>query len=134
MADAQLLQYSALARLELANVWPLGQTYAIFVVLIAIPFYGETVGICRFITVIFGFSAVLLIMQPGTFFVWSSLLPIGTAFCYATLIVCLRNFGEVSNSFLYLYSASVAAASALVGALGTTEFLPIASLLVCFSS
>ena len=68
MADAQLLQYSALARLELANVWPLGQTYAIFVVLIAIPFYGETVGICRFITVIFGFSAVLLIMQPGTFF------------------------------------------------------------------
>ena len=112
----------------------MGQTYAIFVVLIAIPFYGETVGICRFITVIFGFSAVLSIMQPGTFFCLELLVANWCRLCYATLIVCLRNFGEVSNSFLYLYSASVAAASALVGALGTTEFLPIASLLVCFSS
>ena len=129
VAVAQLLLYSALARLELATVSALGQTNAIFVVLLAILFYGETVGLWRWMAVIFGFSGALLIMQPGTdFFVWSSLLPIGAAFCYAASIVSLRSFDkEVSNSILYLYSASAAAAGAIVMALGTTEFSPIAS-------
>ena len=129
VAVAQLLLYSALARLELATVSALGQTNAIFVVLLAILFYGETVGLWRWMAVIFGFSGALLIMQPGTdFFVWSSLLPIGAAFCYAASMVSLRSFDkEVSNSILYLYSASAAAAGAIIMALGTTEFSPSAS-------
>ena len=105
VAVAQFLLYSALARLELATVSALGQTNAIFVVLLAILFYGETVGIWRWMAVIFGFSGALLIMQPGTdFFVWSSLLPIGAAFCYAACMVSLHSFGkEVSIKFISLF-------------------------------
>ena len=68
-------------------------------------------------------------MQTGTdFFVWSSLLPIGSAVCYAASMVSLRNFdNEVSNSILCLYPASAAAAGAIIMALGMTEFSPIAS-------
>ena len=62
------------------------------------------------------------------FFVWSSLLPIGAAFCYPASMVSLRSFGkEVSNSILYLYFASGVAKGAIVMALVTTEFSPIAS-------
>ena len=44
VAVAQLLLYSALARLELATVSALEQT---FVVLLVIIFYGETFGLGR---------------------------------------------------------------------------------------
>ena len=45
VAIAQLLLHSALAGLELATVSALGQTNAIFVVVLAIIFYGETIGL-----------------------------------------------------------------------------------------
>ena len=129
VAVAQLLLHSTLARLELETVSALGQTNAIFVVLLAILFYAETVEIWRWIVVVFGYYSALLIMQSGTdFFVWSSLLPIGTAFCYAASMVSFRSFDKaVSNSILYLYSASTAAAGAIVMALDMMEFSPITS-------
>ena len=134
VAVAQLLLYSALARLELATELALGQTSAIFVVLLAIVFYNEIFEIWRWIAVIFGFSGTLLIMLLGTdVFVWSSLVPIGAAFCYAASMVSLRSFdNKVSNSILYLYSASAAAACAIVMALGTTELNQLPRLLMRF--
>ena len=130
VAVAQLLFYSALANLELATVSALGQTNAIFVVLIAILFYGERVGAWRWFAVVLGFAGALWIVRPGSdVFTWNSVFPIGAAFCYAASMVTLRSFDKsISSAILYLYSATAAAIGAVILAIGTTEFTPIQSM------
>lgn len=130
VAVAQLLFYTSLSHLELATVSALGQTNAIFVVLLAIIFYGETVGAWRWAAVIIGFAGAMWIVRPGTeVFEWTSIFPIGAAFCYAASMVSLRSFDKsISSAILYLYSATAAAVGALVLAAGSTELTPIQSL------
>ena len=130
VALAQLLFYTALADLELATVSALGQTNAIFIVLIAIIFYGEKVGLWRWSAVIIGFGGAVWIMQPGSnMFTWTAALPIGAAFCYAASMVTLRSFDvSISSAIIYLYSSIAAALGAILLATGTTDFSPIQSM------
>lgn len=130
VAIAQLLFYTALGQLELATVSALGQTNALFVVLLAIIMYREQVGIWRWGAVVIGFIGALWIVRPGSdVFSWIALFPIGAAFCYAFSVVSLRSFDRsISNSILYLYSAFAAAIGALFFALFTNSFSPILSL------
>jgi drug/metabolite transporter (DMT)-like permease len=129
VAVAQLLFYTSLSHLELATVSALGQTNAIFVVLLAIIFYGEAVGAWRWAAVIIGFAGAMWIVRPGTeVFEWTSVFPIGAAFCYAASMVSLRSFDKsISSAILYLYSATAAAVGALVLAAGSTTLTPIQS-------
>ena len=130
VALAQLLFYTALADLELATVSALGQTNAIFIVLIAVIFYGEKVGAWRWSAVIIGFGGAVWIMQPGSnMFTWTAALPIGAAFCYAASMVTLRSFDvSTSSAIIYLYSSVAAALGAILLATGTTDFSPIQSM------
>ena len=130
VAIAQLLFYTALGQLELATVSALGQTNALFVVLLVIIMYREQVGIWRWGAVVIGFIGALWIVRPGSdVFSWIALFPIGAAFCYAFSVVSLRSFDRsISNSILYLYSAFAAAIGALFFALFTNSFSPILSL------
>ena len=130
VALAQLLLYTALADLELATVSALGQTNAIFIVLIAVIFYGEKVGAWRWSAVIIGFGGAVWIMQPGSnMFTWTAALPIGAAFCYAASMVTLRSFDvSISSAIIYLYSSIAAALGAILLATGTTDFSPIQSM------
>ncbi|MDC1271540.1 DMT family transporter [Planktomarina temperata] len=130
VAVAQLLFYTALADLELATVSALGQTNAIFIVLIAVIFYGEKVGAWRWSAVIIGFGGAVWIMQPGSnMFTWTAALPIGAAFCYAASMVTLRSFDvSISSAIIYLYSSIAAALGAILLATGTTDFSPIQSM------
>ena len=130
VALAQLLFYTALADLELATVSALGQTNAIFIVLIAVIFYGEKVGAWRWSAVIIGFGGAVWIMQPGSnMFTWTAALPIGAAFCYAASMVTLRSFDvSISSAIIYLYSSVAAALGAIILATGTTDFSPIQSM------
>ena len=130
VALAQLLFYTALADLELATVSALGQTNAIFIVLIAVIFYGEKVGAWRWSAVIIGFGGAVWIMQPGSnMFTWTAALPIGAAFCYAASMVTLRSFDvSTSSAIIYLYSSVAAALGAILLATGTTDFSPIKSI------
>ena len=130
VAIAQLLFYTALGQLELATVSALGQTNALFVVLLAIIMYREQVGIWRWGAVVIGFIGALWIVRPGSdVFSWIALFPIGAAFCYAFSVVSLRSFDRsISNSILYLYSAFAAAIGAIFFALFTNSFSPILSL------
>ena len=129
VAVAQLLFYTALANLELATVSALGQTNALFVVLIAIILYRENVGAWRWGAVILGFIGAMMIVRPGSdVFTWTAVLPIGAAFCYAASIVTLRSFDKsISRSILYFYSAVSAGIGAIVLAAVTTDFSPIQS-------
>ena len=130
VALAQLLFYTALADLELATESALGQTNAIFIVLIAVIFYGEKVGAWRWSAVIIGFGGAVWIMQPGSnMFTWTAALPIGAAFCYAASMVTLRSFDvSISSAIIYLYSSIAAALGAILLATGTTDFSPIQSM------
>ena len=130
VALAQLLFYTALADLELATVSALGQTNAIFIVLIAVVFYGEKVGAWRWSAVIIGFGGAVWIMQPGSnMFTWTAALPIAAAFCYAASMVTLRSFDvSISSAIIYLYSSVAAALGAILLATGTTDFSPIQSM------
>ena len=130
VALAQLLFYTALADLELATVSALGQTNAIFIVLIAVIFYGEKVGAWRWSAVIIGFGGAVWIMQPGSnLFTWTAILPIGAAFCYAASMVTLRSFDvSISSAIIYFYSSIAAALGAILLATGTTDFSPIQSM------
>ena len=129
VAAAQLLFYTALASVELATVSALGQTNAIFIVMIATLVYGERAGIWRWGSVIVGFVGVLLIIRPGSeVFTWTSVFPIGAAFCYAASIVTLRSFDKsTSSAVLYLYSSCSAAIGAILFAAVSTEFTPLQS-------
>ena len=130
VALAQLLFYTALADLELATVSALGQTNAIFIVLIAVIFYREKVGVWRWSAVIIGFGGAVWIMQPGSnLFTWTAVLPIGAAFCYAASMVTLRSFDvSISSAIIYFYSSIAAALGAILLATGTTDFSPIQSM------
>ena len=104
IAVAQLMLYSALMKLELATVSALGQTIAIFVVLLAIVIYAEKIGIWRWGAVIVGLFGAIIIIRPGSdVFTWNALLPIGAAFCYAASTVTLRSFDQsVSLSLIHI--------------------------------
>ena len=127
IAVAQLMLYSALMRLELATVSALGQTIAVFVVLLAIILYSERIGVWRWGAVVLGLLGATIIIRPGSdIFTWHALLPIGAAFCYAASTVTLRSFEQdVSSAILFLYSAVASAFGALVLAIGTTTFSTI---------
>jgi drug/metabolite transporter (DMT)-like permease len=127
IAIAQLMLYSSLMRLELATVSALGQTIAIFVVLLAIVIYAERIGLWRWGAVVTGLLGALMIVRPGSdVFTWYALFPIGAAFCYAASTVTLRSFEKgVSSAILFLYSSVASAFGALILAIGTTSFSPI---------
>ena len=81
VAIAQLMFYTALGQLELATVSALGQTNALFVVLLAILMFREKVGLWRWGAVIIGFIGAIWIVRPGTdVFSWIALLPLGLHF------------------------------------------------------
>ena len=127
VALAQLLFYTAISKLELATVATLGQTGPIFIVILAIVLYKEYVGVWRWAAIFIGFLGTVLVIKPGSdIFNWNSILPIGASFCYALSIVTLRSFKkEISNSILYLYSATAAALGAGLYASLSITFTPI---------
>ena len=118
-----------LGQLELATVSALGQTNALFVVLLAILMFREK---------------VVLALGRGHHWVhrgnmdcpprnrcvfMDRAFAIGAAFCYAFAVVSLRSFDRsISNSILYLYSAFSAAIGAIFFALFTNSFSPILSI------
>ena len=130
VALAQLLFYSGIGYLELATMSALGQTNALFVVLLSVLILGERVGPWRIAALVLGFLGAIWIIRPGSdAFTLAALLPIGSALCYAGSMVSMRLFGPgTSNALLYLYSSAAAAVGAIAMAAVSTEFTPIASL------
>lgn len=129
VAFAQLFFYTALSQLELATVATLGQTNALFVVILSVVIYGERVGPWRIAALVIGFAGVIAILRPGSdTFTLAALLPVGAAFCYSVTMVSVRSFGdEVSNALLYLYSSVASAGAALVMVMFLGNITPIQS-------
>ena len=128
---AQLCFYTSLAYLELATISALAQTNAMFVVLIAVVFFNEKVGVWRIGALVAGLAGAVWILRPGSdAFSSAALLPVIAAFCYSASVVSVRAFdASVSSALLYLYSSSAAAAGGVLIVIVATGFTPIASAL-----
>ena len=57
--------FYAVTQIPIADATAISYAAPIFIVLLSIPFLGETIGIRRWFAVLFGFAGMLLIAKPG---------------------------------------------------------------------
>ncbi|MGB3245498.1 MAG: DMT family transporter [Sulfitobacter sp.] len=126
---AQYFFYLSLGILAFATASTITYANALFMVALAVPLLGEKVGGARWSAVLIGFVGVVLVVGPGRdSFTMAALLPLGAAACYALTGVTARMMDrDVSTALINLYSSGVAALGALVLALTTTGFSPLAA-------
>ena len=126
---AQFFFYLALGRLAFATAATISYSNALFIVALSVPILGERVGLFRWSAALVGFAGVVMVMGPGRDgFSLDALLPLAAAFLYAVAGVTSRLLDDdVPSALVNLHSSSVAAVGALILALATGGFSPIAS-------
>ena len=90
----------------------LAHTAPIIATVLAVPILGEKLGIRRFFAVLFGFTGVIIIVQPGSdLFKIESLLPIISAvfmaFSYLSLRFIMKTDSSISIIFYYSFALLV---------------------------
>jgi drug/metabolite transporter (DMT)-like permease len=104
--------------MKLADIIALYATVPLFVTALAGPVLGERIGWDRWIAVLVGFAGALVMVQPsGGVFEAASLLPIFSAFAYASAQILARRIGledsaavmSFYQNLLYLVAASLLA-------------------------
>ena len=105
--------------MKLADVISLYATVPLFVTALAGPLLGEKISLSRWGAVCLGFIGAIIMVQPGSsVFELASLLPIFSAFAYASAQVLARRIGlkdsaavmSFYQNLLYLVAAGVLAA------------------------
>ena len=105
--------------MKLADVISLYATVPLFVTALAGPLLGEKISLSRWGAVCLGFIGAVIMVQPGSsVFELASLLPIFSAFAYASAQVLARRIGlkdsaavmSFYQNLLYLVAAGVLAA------------------------
>jgi drug/metabolite transporter (DMT)-like permease len=126
---AQLAFYLSLGRMEFATTTTISYSTALFTTAFAVPLLAERVGLVRWLAVLVGFVGVVLVIGPGgASFTWDALLPLVAAVLYAFTAVTSRMVDEdVPSPLVNLYSSAVAAVGALIVAVATEGFSPLAS-------
>lgn len=85
------MYFTGLIYLPLAEATALVFSAPIFITALSVPLLGERVGWKRWSAVLLGFVGVLVIVQPGgATFQMASILPVGTALCYAIFMISAR--------------------------------------------
>ncbi|PZX46102.1 drug/metabolite transporter (DMT)-like permease [Roseinatronobacter thiooxidans] len=120
MVTGAWLYFTGLMYLPLAEATALVFSAPIFITALSVPLLGEHVGWRRWSAVLLGFAGVLVIVQPGgATFQMASLLPVGTALCYAIFMISARWIGRgerlwtmmlFAMFFPMIYAAPMAAA------------------------
>ncbi len=129
VAAAQFLFYLSLARLAFATASTITFAMSLFIVAFSVPLLGERVGAVRWLAVVIGFAGVVWVMQPGSeAFTLDALLPLGAAVFYALTSVTARLVDEeVPTALINLYANVAALGGAVLLAVATGGFTPIAS-------
>jgi len=104
--------------MKLADVIALYATVPLFVTALAGPFLGEKISFARWGAVLLGFVGALIMVRPGSsIFEYASLLPILSAFAYASAQILARRIGMKDSAavmsfyqnMLYLVAAGILA-------------------------
>ena len=115
---ATMMFFTSFIYLALAEATALIFVAPFFITLISALFLGEEVGWRRWLAVLAGFLGVLVIIRPGgAAFQLISLLPVGTAFVYALLMLSARwvdTRESVWTLLLYLTGAGVLLSALIV--------------------
>lgn len=89
----------ALSRMKLVDAVALTFVAPILVAGLSVPLLGEAVGRHRWIAIGVGFIGVVVMLRPGSgVFQWASLVVLGSALCYALLMVSTRAYKVTEHS------------------------------------
>jgi len=101
---ATVIFFAALQFVPLADAVAVNFTAPLFVVAFSIPLLGERVDGRRWLAVAVGFAAVLVIVRPGLgLFHWASLMPVGSACCYALYQIITRRLAALDHPYTTLF-------------------------------
>ena len=117
--------YLALAVIPMASVAAVYMTAPLFVTALSALFLKETVGLHRWLSVLIGFAAVLVIINPtAQAFRVEATLPLLSAFFYSLLPIITRHIGrQVSAVVMSAYNALSYLIVCLL-ALGVVSYIP----------
>ena len=110
--------FASLQYLPLAEATVINFTGPLFMVALAGPMLGETVGWRRWAAVLVGLVGAMIVVRPGSdVFQWAALLPMGSALFFAIFQLITRKLaGQDSTMTTLLYTQVVAAAGAVLAA------------------
>lgn len=101
--------YMALKTIPLADAASVYMTAPLFVTLLSGLLLQERVGIHRWVPVVVGFCAVLIILNPGSsVFRIEAAIPLFSALCYATIPIINRRIGMTEHAMtMGIYTTAV---------------------------
>jgi drug/metabolite transporter (DMT)-like permease len=118
--------YFAQSKVPIANAMVLFLVSPFFITIMSIIVFGSLVGISRWITMIIGFSGVIVIAQPEAGeFNFYYILPVLTAFTYAMSMMIAKFTAEKDNVFqqiIYMYLVTAAVSGVLGLGIGDGRF------------
>lgn len=119
LAGASVFFVGALKYMPLAESSAISFLAPLLVTLLAVLVLKEKVELARWVAVAGGFVGVLTIIRPGSgIFAWASLLPLGTAACFAWYQILTRRLAGLESPYVSIFY------SGLVGTLLLSIALP----------
>ena len=108
-AGATMLYLTSLFHLPIANATAINLASPLFMILYAVLFMGDRVGLARWLAIMAGFGGVLLVIQPRAdgFTGWALVCLLGTLF-HAARDLMTRRIGVEVPSILITLSTSIA--------------------------
>lgn len=108
-ACATMLYLTSLFHLPIANATAINLASPLFMILYAVLFMGDRVGLARWLAIMAGFGGVLLVIQPRAegFNLWALVCLAGTLF-HAARDLMTRRIGSEVPSILITLSTSIA--------------------------
>lgn len=114
-----LFFFGAIKYIPLADATSIGFVTPLLVVVLAIPFLGEKVGIRRWAAVFVGMAGALIVIRPGFGTMQTAaLLPLGSALCFSLYQIATRVLAASDPPMVTMIYSPV------VGAVIATAFLP----------
>jgi len=125
--------FLTVSHIPFADATALGFTQVLFVAVISQLFLSERVGVMRIVTIIVGFTGVMLVVQPSfeQASIQYTLLGLGGALGAATAVVCVRKMAQtVPKLVLLTYQAVFVGLIALIPSLLTWQWPSVEQLLL----
>jgi len=108
---SSLFFFLGLAYLPLADAGAIASIAPILVTVLAVRFLGERAPAGTWWALAVSFAGVLLIVRPGSsVFSWAALLPMCTAFCFATYQLLTRRLSGVDDGMATLFLGGLVSA------------------------
>lgn len=125
IVTSNLCYFLGLAALPLADAVAIFYVAPLLVTALSVPILGERVGPRRWAAVCVGLAGVIIMVRPGTDFVWASLLPMASALAYASMHMVTRRMGGTESALtmtLYVQLAFVAVGALMGLTVGGGQF------------